>query len=330
MQSAIPTGAAEPSSPLSSNGARRDPFHQGPQVIVRSWRALWKSIGPSLRFLLQSEVHVYSFAVAANVLLTFFPFLVLMIMICRSVLHWQAAVNVILHSINYYFPDGFFSDIRGDLLHAALPAERRFGWISILLLFFTANGIFLPLEVALNRIWRAKENRNVLKNQVVSLGLTFVCGGLVLASICLTAMNTQWLESKYGASRLGPILQLIAFEVFSLPMTILMIFLIYWRLPNVRIPIKRIAFASVLVGVLLESLKYVDILTWPWLHSKLKNEVPPFVESISIVLWSFMAAMILLMGAEWSARVTVASLDDGSREGADAEQGHDPQMIVRN
>ena len=319
MQSAIPTGASESSLHVGPNGTRRDPFHQGPQVIVRSWHALWKSIWPSLRFLLQAEVHVYSFAVAANVLLTFFPFLVLMIMICRSVLHWQAAVNVILQSINYYFPGGFFSNIRGDLLHAALPAERRFGWVSIVLLFFTANGIFLPLEVALNRIWRAKENRNVLKNQVVSLGLTFVCGALVLTSICLTAINTPWLESKFGTGQLGPILQLIAFEVFSLPMTILMIFLIYWRLPNVKIPMKRIAFASVLVGILLESMKYIDILTWPWLRSKLKNEVPPFVESISIVLWSFIAAMILLMGAEWSARVTVESLDSNAGQEADRQ-----------
>jgi membrane protein len=309
MQNAIPASAAESSPPARVTAPRPDPFHQGPQVVVRSWQALWKTILPSLRFLLQAEVHVYSFAVAANVLLTFFPFLVLMIMICRSVLHWQAAVNVILQSVNYYFPDGFFSNIRGDLLHAALPAERRFGWVSILLLFFTANGIFLPLEVALNRIWHAKENRNVLKNQVVSLGLTFVCGILVLTSISLTAMNTRWVESTFGAGRLRPILQLLAFEVFSLPMTILMIFLIYWRLPNVRIPLKRIGFASVLVGILLESLKYVDILTWPWLHAKLKNEIPPFVESVSIILWAFMASMILLMGAEWSARVTVESLD---------------------
>lgn len=308
MGSPVHTDAAEP--PPYVDGVRRDPFHQGPQVIVRSWKALWKSIWPSLRFLLQAEVHVYSFAVAANVLLTFFPFLVLMIMICRSVLHWQAAVNVILQSISYYFPGGFFSNIRGDLLHAALPAERRFGWISILLLFFTANGIFLPLEVALNRIWRVKENRNVLKNQVVSLGLTFICGVLVLSSISLTAVNTPWLHSKFGDGRLGPILQLITFEIFSLPMTILMIFLIYWRLPNAQIPVKRIGFASVLVGILLEILKYVDILTWPWLHTKLKDEIPPFVESISIVLWSFTAAMILLTGAEWSARVTVESLDD--------------------
>jgi membrane protein len=310
MPDVISAEAGESHLEGGSAVSRRDPFHQGPQVIVRSWKALWKSIGPSMHFFLQAEVHVYSFAVAANVLLTFFPFLVLMIMICQSVLHWKAAVNVILASINYYFPGGFFSNIRGDLLHAALPAERRFGWISILLLFFTANGIFLPLEVALNRIWRVKENRNVLKNQFVSLGLTFVCGILVLASISLTAVNTQWLRSTFGASRLGPILQLIAFEVFSLPMTILMIFLIYWRLPNARIPIKRIGFASVLVGILLEILKYVDILTWPWLQAKLKNEIPPFVESISIVLWSFTAAMILLAGAEWSARVTVESLDD--------------------
>ena len=51
---------------------------------------------------------------------------------------------------------------------------------SILLLFFTANGIFEPMEVALNRAWGIPQNRSFLKNQLVSMGLDFLCGGLIL------------------------------------------------------------------------------------------------------------------------------------------------------
>ena len=54
---------------------------------------------------------------------------------------------------------------------------------------FTANGIFEPLEVALNRVWGIPENRSFVRNQLVSLALIFACGGLALASLMLTALN---------------------------------------------------------------------------------------------------------------------------------------------
>jgi len=53
---------------------------------------------------------------------------------------------------------------------------------SMFLLLFTANGIFEPLEVALNRAWGVAKNRSYIKNQIISLGLIFVCGGLALFS----------------------------------------------------------------------------------------------------------------------------------------------------
>jgi hypothetical protein len=45
--------------------------------------------------------------------------------------------------------------------------------------------------------------------------------------------------------------------------------------------------------------------TWPWLLLKLRAEEGPFVESASIILWSFLGSLVILAGAEWSARVTL-------------------------
>jgi uncharacterized BrkB/YihY/UPF0761 family membrane protein len=89
-----------------------------------------------------------------------------------------------------------------------------------------------------------------------------------------------------------------------------MIFLVYRFLPNCKIKWKRLVPASAVVAILLEMAKYVNILTWPWLRQKLNSDVPPFVQSVSIILWAFAATMIVLAGAEWSARVNVKRLDD--------------------
>lgn len=259
-------------------------------------KGLWRTV----RFLFQTEVHVYSFAVAVNVLLTFFPFLVCMVLLCQDVLHWRAAVQVILHAVSDYFPSDFGVDFQGYLRQSA--SAKKFSWISVVLLLFTSNGIFVPLEVALNRIWRVKQNRSLWRNQAISLGLIFACGALVLTSVCVTTLNVQFLTQHFGASHFGAVTQNVIFKLTAVPVSMLMIFLVYWLLPNGRIPVVRLIPTSIAVGTLLEVSKYINLWTWPWLRSKLRNEVPPFVQSTSIVLWAFVATLIILAGAEASAR----------------------------
>ncbi len=131
------------------------------------------------------------------------------------------------------------------------------------------------------------------------MGLIFVCGGLVLLSIVFTAMNRSFVEqSPLGASILGTIF----FKSAAIPITIFMLFLVYWLLPNRRLPWRSVVPVSIFVGLGLEALKYVNLLTWPFLRGKLESEYGPFINSVTIVLWSFLASMIVLAGAEWSAR----------------------------
>jgi len=56
------------------------------------------------------------------------------------------------------------------------------------------------------------------------------------------------------------------------------------------------------VGVALEALKYVNLLISPLLAAKLRNEYGVFQHAVTILLWSFVAAMIVLAGAHWTAR----------------------------
>ncbi len=259
-----------------------------------------RSLSPSIQFLFRTDVHVYAFAVAANMLMTFFPFLVAIVSLCRGVLHWPAAVDVIFKTLNDYFPEKFGVPFRTYL---TVAASHPFSWISVLLLLFTSNGIFVPLEVALNHIWRVRENRSFLRNQIISLVLVFGCGVLVLANISFTTVNAQFLSTRFGSSPSGAQVASLILRVAALPLTTAMILFVYWILPNAAIPVRRILPASIVVSVCLEIAKYLNVLTWPLLRDKLRNEVPPFVQSISIILWSFCATLIVLAGAEWSARV---------------------------
>ncbi len=297
-----PTRVISPSRPVYVDLRMQDPFRPGPRIRVVNLRALAKSLISSLRFLMETEVHVYCFAVAVNILISFYPFLVAMILICKHAFHWQAAADVIIQTVRDYFPSDFRLTGRdmGDFLRVS--STQRFSWLSILLLFFTANGIFTPLEVAFNRIWGVKINRSLVWNQIISLGLIFACGALVLASACLNTLNAEFFGSTFGSNQFASIAQSIVLRVIALPVTVVIIFLIYWLLPNAKIPMARLLPSSIVVALLLQVSQFVNLLLWPWLRDKLKADVPPFVQSISIIFWAFITTMIILAGAEWAAR----------------------------
>jgi len=75
----------------------------------------------------------------------------------------------------------------------------------------------------------------------------------------------------------------------------------YWLLPNREIPPAHVIPVSILVGLAIELLKWINLLTWLLLKAKLQNEYGPCYISVTIVLWSFVAAMLILAGAEWAA-----------------------------
>jgi membrane protein len=263
---------------------------------------LRRHLAPTVRYWMRTEVHVHALAVAASVLLSFFPFLIVMISLCRYGLHWRAAVNAIYIALNDYFPGDMGAFIRRNLV-AVVESRGPMQITSTVLLLITANGIFEPMEVALNGVWGVKENRSYLKNQLLSLGLIFLCGGLVLLSFILTALNQQYLGSFFGLGSALPIwINRALFKIAAVPASILALFFVYWLLPNRRVPPLRVAPVAILVGLAIELLKYINLLTWPLLKEKLQNEYGPFYISVTIVLLSFLAAMIVLAGAEWAAR----------------------------
>ena len=260
------------------------------ETRVRSW-------SPTVRYLSQTEVHVYALAIAASVLLSFFPFLIVMMTLLRDVLHLKAAETALIFALHDYFPNDLASAI---LYNLGKVTHTRFQITSLVLLLFTANGIFEPLEVALNRAWGVTKNRSYIHNQILSLFMILLCGGLALGSMVLTALNPDFLK--------GNLLKVFAYKVAAIPITILALFFVYWILPNRRVPARRVMPVAAAVGVGMEALKYLFLWAWPWLNAKFRNEYGDiFKYSVSVILFSMLTAFLVLAGAEWSAREQVVS-----------------------
>jgi len=273
-----------------------------PTILPENQGLWWSRWRPTLHYLAQTEAHVYALAIAASVLLSTYPFLIVITSFCRDVLHWRAAEQAIYLAIGDSFA-GEPGQFMVKNLQAWFKVNGKIHLTSMFLLLITANGIFEPLEVALNRAWGVARNRSYIKNQLVSLGLIFVCGGLALLSLMLTALNSRWLPAAGSLNTgFGVWINLLMFKLAAVPISILALFLIYWLLPNRKVEPARVAPVAILVGLALEALKYVNLVVAPLLQAKLHREYLIFEHSVTILLWSFAAAMIVLAGAHWTAR----------------------------
>jgi len=251
------------------------------------------------KYLLRTDVHTFAFSVAANSILSFFPFVTLLMTLIRRVFHSRVMYDVVVELLRDYLPAGQEFVIRN--LTAMVNTRQRMQVVSLIILLVTSSGVFMPLEVALNRVWRFPNNRSYVGNQLISLALAFGCGVLAMLSIAMTAGNVAlmgFLLHGHGTGFIR-VVGFMVMKVFALAASIAIFFLIYWVLPNGKVPARAVLPAAIIMGLLSEALKYGYILALPWLNF---GEVyGPFSLSVSLMFWAFLTGLLLLAGAHLSA-----------------------------
>ena len=268
----------------------------------RTRRAMYSGLVLStVRYLMRTEVHTFAFSVAANSILSFFPFVVLLMTLVRRVFHSRVMGDVVVQLLRDYLPAGQDFVIRN--LNAMVNARQRAQALSLVILLITSSGVFLPLEVALNRVWRFPNNRSYFGNQLISLGLAFYCGVLALLSIGMTAGNVAVLRFLLRGHGTGFVLHVgfLVMKVFAIAASIAIFFLIYWLLPNGKVPARAVLPTAVIMGLLSEALKEAYILALPRLN--FQEVYGPFALSVSMMFWAFLTGLLLLAGANLSAEL---------------------------
>ena len=253
----------------------------------------------TVKYLLRTDVHTFAFSVAANSILSFFPFVVLLMTLIRRVFHSRVMYDVLVELLRDYLPAGQEFVIRN--LNAMVNSRHRAQIVSLIILLVTSSGIFMPLEVALNRIWLFPNNRSYFGNQAISLGLAFGCGVLALLSVAMTAGNVGLLESLLRGHGTGfvRLVGFIVMKLFAIAASIAIFFLIYWVLPNGKVPARAVLPTALIMGLLSEALKYGYILALPWLN--FAEVYGPFALSVSLMFGAFLSGLLLLAGANLSA-----------------------------
>lgn len=270
-----------------------------PVVVRRMQSRIW----PAIVDLASNEVYVLASAIAFNALLSFFPFVVLLLALSRNVLQWPEGYEAIFRLLKEdYLP--ISQDFIVKNLRSIIETHfREAALFSLAALAFTSSGLFAPIEMALNRAWGVTEHRSVVRGRVLALLLVVGCGALALVSVYITAYSQELLRAWLGGfTAWAPVrvLSAIALRILIFPITVLIFFLVYYVLPNRRIYVREVLPIAIFTGFLWELSKYLFM----WLAPKLGFEqvYGPFYITVTLVTWAYISSMILLLGANLASR----------------------------
>jgi YihY family inner membrane protein len=252
------------------------------------------------KYMMRTEVHTYAFSVAANVILSLFPFIVMMMTLTRHVFNSMAMFHVVEQMMWYFLPANQDFIIRN--MRMLVNPHKGVQVYSLIMLVISSTGVFLPLEVALNGVWGVKENRSYLHNQLVSIGLALGVGVLAMGSVALSTAQQTILGLLFFHHTENALYGFFAGSMLRLlggVLAILIFFLIYWVLPNRKIPARAVLPTAIVTGLLWQLAKALYVLVLPKLD--FAAVYGPFYVSIGLMIWAFLSGLLLLAGGHFSA-----------------------------
>jgi len=259
----------------------------------------WRKDGTALvSYLLDSEVHTFAFSVAANAILSFLPFIVLLYTLASKVFRSSSMMQAVTEVASYFLPSD--QDFVVNVLQKA-AAHQSVQAFSMIMILVACTGIFLPLEVALNQAWGVVKSRNYLSNQVVAFGLAILMVVLGIAAISINALATTMLSDIFFHHTDNFVFKSLDFVVLAASTgaaCVIFLFAIYWILPNRKVPWRPVLRTAIITGVIWLGAKYFFQLLLPHLH--LEDLYGGFHISVGLIFWAYATGLILFAGAQFS------------------------------
>jgi membrane protein len=192
-----------------------------------------------------------SAGLAYYALFSIFPLLLVFIAIGSYFLDSEQVFNAVTQFVQQALP--IPRQAINENLHQVLQARGTAGLFSVLILLWSASGMFTSLAYNINLAWPRASRRNFLQNRVVGLWMIVGLLGLIILSIVLSWI-TRRLPFMQIADDTAPF-NLVLLRLISAFSSWLIIFLVFLTLYH-RIPMKRVKWSATIWGALIASIAW--------------------------------------------------------------------------
>ena len=254
----------------------------------------------ALRRLGQSDDLTFASSIAYYTLLSLFPLLLLLFSLLGSFTADPRYRTALIDLVLQYFPQGVdfittqLDEVQGDRV--------GLGIAGILVIVWTALGVFRAVSSAVDHAWNVETRRSFLRHQA-SAFLMLVAAGVVMLAALLVVGVTEMMATGWFGRLLdeAPDLTQVTGIVLRYPATLLLIVvvaLILYFVPNTTVRLGDIWPGAVLTGVLWR----LALEGFSWYLGLGVVSVRGSVAAIVVfLLWIYISAVILIYGVEFSA-----------------------------
>jgi len=279
--------------------------------IQRRWVKTRHVLRQALLNFLEEDSLMVSASIAYHSLLAIFPLLLLLLGLSGLYIRRFELAGHLSVVLQRYLP------IRTDIIMQNLVgisrAYGRIGLLSFLLLLWSSSGVFLPLERALNRAWEVAEGRSWWQKRLLALEMAFIVGCLILIAAAFVGVEIFFrmrLEALLGPSfhSLVVFLYHLLTALSSFALTLLMFVVLFERLPNRPMNLRRAMPGALLTALLWEIARGLFTLFLPYFNYR--QVYGSIGVMVSLMTWAYISSAVMLFGAQVS-RTLYGSMEIG-------------------
>ncbi len=248
-----------------------------------------------------SDDLTHAASIAYYSLLSFFPFLLLLISVLGAITSRPEVRLATLNFVLRYFPAKL--DFVASQLQALQKTRVTLGVFGIVALTWASLGFFSAISTAVNHAWKVERQRSYLKHKFVAfLMMATACGLLILTVITFSAsqvVGAAWFGSV--TDRFPRLMSLRGGSVnwAATSSLILGVGLIFYFVPNAKVRFRDVWVGAVLTGLLWRAAfagfsYYVRDMSRYSIHGSIGAVVV-------FLVWVYISAVILLYGVEFTA-----------------------------
>jgi membrane protein len=236
--------------------------------------------------LLSREIMVLTNAIAFNFLLCLFPLLLVVAALSEHLPPGRRAVGALLVLLQELIPFG--REAMAESVRSLSRLSKGLEIASLLLIVWGSSGIFMPVEMVLNKAWGGRTHRAFWKSRLLAFLMTMAGGLLALVSVALTITARSYTKE-------WPVLAGLGVKASAFSLTCVLFFLIYRVIPDPPVGTRVAIKGALWAGFAWEAAKYGFVFQLGRMN--LQAYYGPLAFAVSLVLWAFVSSLVLVFGA---------------------------------
>ena len=266
------------------------------RVVTLGWRAARRGV---VEFYNSSNL-TFAASIAYYSLLSLFPFILLLLsIVSKAAVSNRPAtlVEIVANSLPRHF------DFVIDRIHELSNAPLRLSVLGTVVSLWASMGVFGAITSAVNHAWGVERNYGFWKHKLIAFVMLVTAGLLMLAALIFSGF-LEMAQARWFAGVMQEWPSLYRFTGFlyrSLPTVVFIVVvgLIYYFAPNVRVRLRDVWFGAILAG-LLWRLAFMGF-SW-YLRDLSRFSVDGSIAAVvAFLVWIYLSAVILLYGVEVTA-----------------------------